>query len=225
MDISVKICGLSTVETLETALNCGADHVGFIFFAKSPRNIDPVAAAQLRETARGRAKAVAVTVNADDRTLDHIVSTVAPDLLQLHGLESPDRVASVKDRYGLPAMKAFSIREASDFEAIDPYRGVADRFLFDAKPPAASELPGGNGITFDWSLLKALDGDIDYMLSGGLNADNVANALLETGASALDVSSGVESAPGIKDAARIRSFFEAVKNPSQSMKTISETHS
>ncbi len=210
MTVSVKICGLKTPEVIQTALDCGADHVGFIFFEKSPRNVAPEVAGQLRSAARGRAKAVAVTVNADDATLERIVAVVDPDLLQLHGRESPQRVAEIKRRFGRPVMKAFAIREAADLDAIAPYRGIADRFLFDAKPPAGSELPGGNAVSFDWTLLARLDSDVDYMLSGGLDAGNIAVALERTGAKAVDLSSGVESAPGIKDVGLIRDFFKAV---------------
>lgn len=210
MELSVKICGLTTPDTLRAAIDNGADHVGFIFFAKSPRNIAPEEAARLRTAARGRAKAVAVSVNADDTTLDTIVSVMQPDMLQLHGSESPERVAAVKARFGLPVMKALPIREAGDLDAIQPYRGIADGFLFDAKPPAGAEVPGGNGIAFDWTLLSALDEDIKYMLSGGLNADNVSVALRQTGAHAIDASSGVERAPGVKDIGLIEAFFRAV---------------
>jgi len=210
MSISVKICGLKTAETIDAALEQGADHIGFIFFPKSPRNVDPERAAALRGAASDRAKVVAVTVNADDETLDDIVSRVEPDILQLHGGESPERLAAIKQRFGLPAMKALAVRESADLDAITPYRGIADRFLLDAKPPHGSDLPGGNGVSFDWTLLTALDPDVDYMLSGGLNADNVATALKQTGAGAIDLSSGVESAPGIKDISRITALFEAV---------------
>jgi phosphoribosylanthranilate isomerase len=210
MGISVKICGLKTAETLHAAIGSGADHVGFIFFPKSPRNIAPEEAANLREAARGRARAVAVSVDATDAELEAIVSAMAPDMLQLHGSESPDRVAAVKQRFGLPVMKALAIREASDLDAIQPYRGVADRFLFDAKPPAGSDLPGGNGVAFDWTLLSTLDADIEYMLSGGLNAENIGTALELTGAGAIDISSGVETAPGVKDIDLITEFFKAV---------------
>ena len=210
MTVSVKICGLKTPETMRAALDCGADHVGFIFFAKSPRNVAPEVAADLRKAARGRAKAVAVTVNADDETLEQIVEAVDPDMLQLHGKESPERLAEIRLRFDRPVMKAFAIREAADLDAIAPYKGIADRFLFDAKPPAGSELPGGNAVSFDWTLLARLDDDVDYMLSGGLDADNIAIALLQTGAKAVDLSSGVESAPGVKDVGLIRDFFKAV---------------
>ncbi|CUW43495.1 N-(5'-phosphoribosyl)anthranilate isomerase [Brucella vulpis] len=210
MALDIKICGLKTPEAVAAALDGGATHIGFIFFPKSPRHITPDAAARLRAAATGRAEAVAVTVDADDETLDEIVKTVRPDMLQLHGGETPERVRFLKERYDLPVMKAFSIREAGDLEAIAPYRGIADRFLFDAKPPKGSELPGGNGISFDWNLLAALEADIDYMLSGGLNADNIAEALLKTGAPGIDISSGVECAPGEKDVRLIENFFQAV---------------
>ncbi|MEI5679101.1 MULTISPECIES: phosphoribosylanthranilate isomerase [unclassified Mesorhizobium] len=211
MALDIKICGLKTDEALAAALAGAASHVGFIFFQKSPRNIDPIEAGRLRETARGRAKAVAVTVDADDETLDHIVASMSPDMLQLHGHETVERVAEVKARYGLPVMKAFAIREAADLDAIAPYVSVADRFLFDAKPPVGSELPGGNGVSFDWRLLAGLEGQIDYMLSGGLNAANIGEALRLTNPPGIDISSGVESTPGVKDVALIDGFFRAVQ--------------
>ena len=176
MSLDIKICGLKTDDALAAALAGGASHVGFIFFPKSPRNIDPADAGRLRKAATGKAKAVAVTVDADDAALDAIVAAMSPDMLQLHGSETPERVAAVKARYGLPVMKAFSVREAADLDAIAAYRGVADRFLFDAKPPEGSELPGGNGVPFDWRLLAGLDAGVDYMLSGGLNAANIGEA-------------------------------------------------
>ena len=151
--MDIKICGLKTGEAIDAALDGGASHVGFIFFPKSPRNVDPAEAGRLREAARGKAKAVAVTVDAGDAALDAIVEAMSPDVLQLHGHESPARVAEIRKRYGLPVMKALAIREAADLQAVKPYLGVADRFLLDAKPPAGSELPGGNGVSFDWSLL------------------------------------------------------------------------
>jgi phosphoribosylanthranilate isomerase len=211
MSLDIKICGLTTQETLDAALGLGASHVGFIFFTRSPRNVDPATAGLLRERARTRAAAVAVTVDADDGFLDAIVGAMTPDMLQLHGKESPARVDEVKARYGLPVMKAFSVSEAADLAAIAPFRGIADRFLFDAKPPKGSDLPGGNGVAFDWSLLAALDPGIDYMLSGGLNAANIGDALRLAKPPGIDVSSGVESAPGVKDAALIEEFFQAVR--------------
>ncbi|MEO4044375.1 phosphoribosylanthranilate isomerase [Hoeflea sp. CAU 1731] len=210
MTTTVKICGMKTKETIEAALASGASLIGFIFFEKSPRNVTPEEAGRLRRGIGDRASVVAVTVNADDAVLDRIVDEVKPDYLQFHGGETPERVRQVRARYGLPVIKAFSIRDAADIEAIQAWRGVADRFLLDAKAPAGSELPGGNGVSFDWSLLRTLDGDVDYMLSGGLNAGNVRAALETTGATAIDISSGVESAPGVKDSALISRFFEKV---------------
>lgn len=207
----VKICGLRNAETLDAALRHGASHVGFIFFARSPRNVAIADAARLRTRATGRANAVAVTVDADDAFLDALVDALSPDLLQLHGRETPQRVAEVKARHGLPVMKAFAVSRAEDLAAIGPWRGIADRFLFDARPPAGSDLPGGNGVSFDWTLLAALDRDVDYMLSGGLNAANVGDALRLADPPGIDVSSGVESAPGVKDEALIETFFEAVR--------------
>ncbi|PRD44333.1 phosphoribosylanthranilate isomerase [Phyllobacterium phragmitis] len=217
MALDIKICGLKTPDTIAAALNCGASHIGFIFFTKSPRNIDPETAGRLRTAAEGRAKAVAVTVDADDATLDAIVKAVRPDMLQLHGHETPERTADIKARYHLPVMKAFSIREATDLAAITPYQGIADRLLFDAKPPKGSELPGGNGVSFDWRVLAMLDGDVDYMLSGGLNAGNITEALKATNAPAVDISSGVEIAPGEKDVRLIGEFFQAVRAATNTM--------
>ena len=213
--MDIKICGLSTPETVNAALDGGASHIGFIFFPKSPRNVSAEAASALRQAVRGRAQVVVVTVNADDDALDTIVATVEPDVLQLHGSETPERVSAVKARYGLPVMKALSISTADDLVRAQSFAGVADRLLFDAKPPRGAELPGGNGITFDWSLLHGLDGSLPYMLSGGLNASNVGDALARVRPSGLDISSGVESAPGIKDVARIDAFFAAIRSANQ----------
>ena len=210
----IKICGLKTPEAVDRAVERGATHVGFIFFGKSPRNIEPDLAGILADRARGRAKIVAVTVDADNDDLDEIIALVRPDILQFHGAESPERVLTIKAVTGLPVMKAFSIREPDDLKRIGPYIGIADRFLFDAKPPAGSDLPGGNGVSFDWRVLRTLDADVDYMLSGGLNKDNIADALRETGARGIDVSSGVESAPGVKDLDKMDEFFAAVERAS-----------
>ncbi|WP_271897747.1 phosphoribosylanthranilate isomerase [Candidatus Phyllobacterium onerii] len=211
MSLDIKICGLKTDEAVAAALDGGASHIGFIFFPKSPRYADPREAGRLRQAARGRAIAVAVTVDPDDVTLDTIVAAMQPDMLQLHGDESVNRVADIKARYGLPVMKALALRERGDLEQIKPYIGVADRFLFDAKPPKGSELPGGNGVSFDWRVLSELDASTDYMLSGGLNASNIAEALRATNAQGIDISSGVESAPGVKDVGLIKDFFRAVR--------------
>lgn len=209
--LDIKICGLKTDAALGAALAGGASHVGFIFFPKSPRYVEPSEAGRLREAARGKAKAVAVTVDADDAFLDAIVAAMRPDMLQLHGSESPQRVAELKARHGLPAMKAFALREAADLAAIAPYRGVADRLLFDARPPKGSQLPGGNGVSFDWRILADLEPGTDYLLSGGVNAVNVGQALRLAGPPGFDISSGVESAPGVKEPALIEAFFRAVR--------------
>lgn len=211
MQLDIKICGLKTADALAAALDGGASHVGFIFFAKSPRNLSPQQAAGLRQAAQGRAQAVAVTVDADDDFLDTIVATMAPDMLQLHGSETAARVSAVKARYGLPVMKALAISQAADLDQISAFQTVADRFLFDAKPPKDATLPGGNGVSFDWQLLDGLDRSIDYMLSGGLDATNVGDALRLANPSGLDISSGVESAPGVKDKALIADFLDAVR--------------
>lgn len=212
MTLDIKICGLKTDAAVDAALAGGASHVGFIFFEKSPRHVPLDEAARLAARARGKALAVAVTVDAEDAMLDAIVSAMSPDMLQLHGKETPDRVAAVKARFGLPVMKAFSVSGPQDLATIAAHRGVADRFLFDAKPPKGSDLPGGNGVSFDWRLLAALDPGVDYMLSGGLNAGNVRDALRQANPPGLDISSGVESAPGVKSPALIANFFEAVKS-------------
>ncbi|MBZ9706988.1 phosphoribosylanthranilate isomerase [Mesorhizobium sp. ESP7-2] len=211
MALDIKICGLKTDQAMAAALAGGASHVGFIFFPKSPRYVEPAEAGRLREAARGRALAVAVTVDAKDAFLDEIVEKMQPDMLQLHGSETPERVTELKARHGLPVMKALPLSEAADLDRIRPFIGVADRFLFDAKPPKGSELPGGNGVTFDWRILAGLDAGIDYMLSGGLNAANIGDALRLANPPAIDISSGVESAPGIKDPALIEQFFRAVR--------------
>ena len=211
MSLDIKICGLSTAETVAAAISGGASHVGFIFFPKSPRNVTPEEAGRLRVLAKGRALAVAVSVDADDAFLDEIVAEMAPDMLQLHGRETPQRVADVKARYGLPVIKALSVADRADLDALAPYAGIADRFLLDAKPPKEAELPGGNGIAFDWRLLEGLSGEVDYLLSGGLDAANVAEALSLVSPPGLDLSSGVETAPGVKDPALITQFFAAVR--------------
>lgn len=211
MKTEIKICGLSTPEAIDRVADLNADMAGFIFFEKSPRHVTIDTAAALAERARNRGLAtVAVTVNMDDAGLDEIVARVKPDWLQLHGGESPERAAELKTRYGLPVMKAFAIREASDLERIAPFQGIADRFLFDAKPPKGSDLPGGNGVSFDWQLLATLDGAASYMLSGGLTKDNIGEALGISGATMVDVSSGVESAPGVKDLNMMDAFVGAV---------------
>jgi phosphoribosylanthranilate isomerase len=210
MKPDIKICGLKTPEAIDRALKRGATHIGFIFFEKSPRYVEPDVAGKLAEAARGKAKIVAVVVDPTNDDLDEIVTLLKPDMIQLHGNESPERVLTIKAVYALPVMKVFSVRDADDLKRVEAYIGIADRFLFDAKPPRGSELPGGNGVSFDWSLLSWLDGSVDYMLSGGLNKENIGEALAITNAPGIDVSSGVESAPGVKSLVMIDEFFDAV---------------
>lgn len=213
MTIELKICGLSTTQALTTARDGGASHLGFIFFEKSPRNVTPQEAAQLVAQA-GDCPAVAVTVDASNDFLDDIVATMAPKILQLHGQESVERVAEVKARYGLPVIKCFSIKSAEDLAKVSLYENVADRLLLDAKPPKGSDLPGGNGVSFDWSLVETLQSRLPVWLSGGLNIENLASALEvvrsdKNAFTGLDVSSGVESAPGVKDITKLREFLAA----------------
>ena len=215
MPVEIKICGLSTPEALQTCASEGADMAGFIFFEKSPRNVAPELAAELAELARGLPhplRTVAVTVDAEDAMLDAIVAAMKPDFLQLHGRETPQRIVELKQRHGLPVIKAFAVREAADLAALVPYEGIADRFLLDAKAPAGSDLPGGNGVSFDWRLLQALDTKTPWMLSGGLDVENIGEALAVSGATSVDVSSGVEAAPGRKDIAKIAAFIKTVRD-------------
>lgn len=211
MPVLVKICGLSTPETLDVALEAGADMVGFVFFPPSPRNISFELGHALGSRVRGRAKKVALSVDADDALLEQIVAALKPDLLQLHGHETPQRVAAIRESFGLPVMKALAIETKADLAAIAPYAGVADRLLFDARPPRDATRPGGLGKPFDWHLLEGLDLPVPFMLSGGLDPVNVAAALRTTRAPGVDVSSGVESAPGVKDPEKIRAFIRAAR--------------
>jgi len=211
MPLLVKICGLSTAEALDVALDAGADMVGFVFFLPSPRHVSLEAVRPLGLRAHGRAQKVALTVDATDDTLAAIVDALAPDMLQLHGRESPERVAAVKARFGVPVMKALPIAGRDDLAPIRDYRNVADRLLFDARAPREATRPGGLGKAFDWHLLENLDRGLAFMLSGGLDADNVAEALGITHARAVDVSSGVERAPGEKDPDKIRAFIRAAR--------------
>lgn len=217
MTTKVKICGLRDEAGLEAALNAGADYVGFVFFPRSPRNIAPAMARVLADKARGRAKIVALLVDPDDQLLDEVVGAVNPDIIQLHGAESPARVGEVARRLGKPVMKAVAVASADDVTAALNYRGVAERILFDAKalPGEAVALPGGNGIAFDWQALAGLEDGLDFMLAGGLTPLNVAEAVRLTRAPAVDVSSGVESRPGEKDPELIRRFISAAKTANQ----------
>ncbi|MEM9030754.1 MAG: phosphoribosylanthranilate isomerase [Pseudomonadota bacterium] len=208
----VKICGLSTAETMEVALDAGADFVGLVFFAKSPRNVSIAQARGLAEQASGRAEIVALVVDPDDELVGQIAAQVGPDVIQLHGAETPDRVREIGQKTGARTMKAIKVATRTDAAAALAYRDSADLILFDAKPPPGAELPGGNGLAFDWTALAEVAAEVDYMLSGGLSPENVRLAIEVTGAPAVDVSSGVESAPGVKDAARIRAFIAAAKD-------------
>ncbi|HEX8662925.1 MAG TPA: phosphoribosylanthranilate isomerase [Beijerinckiaceae bacterium] len=208
----VKICGLNTHEALGAALSAGADLVGFVRYPRSPRHLSLDEGRALSARAKGKALRVALTVDADDRELEDIVATIDPDILQLHGEETRERVAEVRARFGRPVMKAVGIAEEDDLAQIQTYGAVADRLLLDAKPPKIAEaLPGGNGLAFDWRLVAALDPGIPFMLSGGLRPDNVAAAIELTGARALDVSSGVERRPGEKDPEKIERFVRAAR--------------
>jgi phosphoribosylanthranilate isomerase len=211
MTFLVKICGLSTPETLDIAIEAGADMVGFVFFPPSPRNVSMAAAQELGARVRGRALKVALSVDADDALLGASIAALAPDILQLHGRETPARVTAVKACFGLPVMKAIPVETAADLTAVATYAGVADRLIFDARPPREATRPGGLGRPFDWRLLENLDSPVPFMLSGGLDAGNVAAALGVTRAPGIDVSSGVESAPGVKDPDRIRAFVRAAR--------------
>lgn len=207
----VKICGLSTSETLDAALDAGADMVGFVFFPPSPRNVSLADVGALGRRANGRARKVALSVDADDALLTNIVDTLRPDMLQLHGKETPARVSAIRQRFGLPVIKALPIETKADLGAIPLYARIADWLLFDARAPREATRPGGHGKTFDWRLLEQLDVAIPFMLSGGLDADNVAQALRITRAGGVDVSSGVESRPGVKDPDKIGAFVRAAR--------------
>ncbi len=206
----IKICGLKTEADIDTVLGRGGSEIGFIHFAPSPRHLELEAMIRLRAHVAGRAAVTVVTVNADDETLARIASRVRPDTLQLHGAESPARVAEIAALTGLPVMKAISVATQEDLEAVARFRPVADRILLDAKRPKGSVLPGGNGVSFDWSLLDALGEDRRFLLSGGLNPSNVAEAVRRVRPEGLDISSGVESEPGRKDAGLIHHFFDAL---------------
>ncbi len=212
MDNLVKICGLSTPETLDAALNAGADLVGFVRFPKSPRHVSLDLGHRLSLQAKGRAQRVVLLVNPEDEAIAQAIEAINPDLIQLHGSESPARVAEIRSMVKRPVMKAVGIAEASDLQALSPYAKGVDHILLDAKPPRTAEaLPGGNGISFDWRLLNGLDPKVSFMLSGGLNPDNVAEAIRLTKPRAVDVSSGVEVGPGLKDPARIAAFIKAAR--------------
>jgi phosphoribosylanthranilate isomerase len=213
MATKVKICGLTTAAAVEAALAGGADYVGFVFYPPSPRNISPEAAAEIAASARGRAKIVALLVDPDDALIERVVAALAPDLIQLHGHETPERVAEIRARFKRPVMKAVKVETAEDASEALRYRSAADLILFDAKAPKdwPEALPGGNGVPFDWHALDGVKEKVTYMLSGGLTPSNVAQSIRLTGATAVDVSSGVEARPGEKDLALIARFLAAAK--------------
>ena len=211
MSLVVKICGLSTPEALDVALDAGADMVGFVFFPPSPRHLAFETARTLAGRVRGRAQKVALTVDAVDEFLQSVVDALQPDMLQLHGIESTDRVETLRLAFGLPVMKALPVAVKGDLDCVARYAAVADRLLFDARAPREATRPGGLGNTFDWRLLQDINPGVPFMLSGGLDADNVGEALRVTRASAIDVSSGVERAPGVKDPDKIRAFIRAAR--------------
>jgi phosphoribosylanthranilate isomerase len=217
----IKICGLSTPATMEAALTSGATMVGLVFHRKSPRSISLEQAAELANQARGRAKIVALTVDPSDEGIDAIMAKVKPDLIQLHGSETPERVAEIEDRMGVPSLKAIGVSEVADIAHVRLYHERGRTVLLDAKPPKDAAYPGGHGKVFDWSILKSMPDDIPFFLSGGLTPENVGEAIrtihgfeaddLDLAFAGVDVSSGVESAPGVKDAAKIKAFIENAK--------------
>jgi phosphoribosylanthranilate isomerase len=214
MSVAVKICGLSRPDMLEAALEAGAAYIGLVFYEPSPRNVSLEQGEKLAALARGRATVVALTVNASDALLRAIATRVRPDFLQAHGEETPERVREMTEITGIPVIKAVKVKDSPDVDRARAYADVAAMVLFDARAPdaLADALPGGNGIAFDWSLLESSDGSRHFMLSGGLTCSNVAEAIRITGAPVVDVSSGVERAPGIKDAELIRKFIEAARS-------------
>lgn len=209
-NIRVKICGLSEPAHVQAAAEAGAAYVGFVFFAKSPRNVTPEQARDLALAAPPGVAKVALVVNATDAELDAILGAAPIDILQLHGAEPPERVTELRARFGLPVMKAVGVADAGDLAALETYAQVADQLLVDAKPPKDADLPGGNGLSFDWRLVAGRRWAVPWMLAGGLTPQNVAEAVRLTGAQQVDVSSGVETSPGVKDVGLIRAFIKAV---------------
>jgi phosphoribosylanthranilate isomerase len=207
-----KICGLSTPDAVDAALEGGAAYIGFVFFPKSPRRIEPLAAARLAAPALGRAKVVAVTVDPTDAELEAITTALGPDLIQLHGRETPERASEIKARTGAGLIKALPVSTADDLVAAAFWELIADHLMFDARPPAGSDLPGGVGARFDWDLLKGRSFARPWFLAGGLSADNISEAVRRSGAPLVDVSSGVETAPGLKDPRLISAFLTAVRS-------------
>jgi phosphoribosylanthranilate isomerase len=211
MPVKAKICGLSTPEAVEAALVGGAAYLGFVFFARSPRNVTPELAARLAAPARGKARIVALAVDPDDGEIDRIISTLRPDLIQLHGRETPQRASAIAARAGVGLIKVVPISEASDFEAASRYDGLVEHLMFETKPPEDADRPGGLGVTFDWSLMEGRRFQRPHFLAGGLDPWNVADAIGQSGAPLVDVSSGVERGAGLKDPGLIATFLDAVR--------------
>jgi phosphoribosylanthranilate isomerase len=224
MSLIVKICGLSTRETLDVALDAGANMVGFVFFPPSPRHLGLEAARDLGKLPQPRVSKVALTVDADDATLEGIVAALQPDILQLHGRETVARVRDIKRKFSLPVMKAIAVETRADLSALPGYAEVADRILFDARAPREATRPGGLGAVFDWHILEDLDLKVPFMVSGGLRAGNVAEAVRVTRAGGVDVSSGVERAPGLKDPEMIRAFIKAARTIERDAALAAEGH-
>jgi phosphoribosylanthranilate isomerase len=220
MPLLVKICGLKTPQALDVALEAGADQVGFVFFPPSPRDLGYEAARVLGQRVRDRAGKVALTVDATDEMLGEIVEALRPDMLQLHGTETPERVVAIRTRFGLPVMKALPVAERADLSPIYIYAKVAEKLIFDARPPKDATRPGGLGKSFDWRLLEGIDPGVPFLLSGGLDVGNVADALAITRAQGVDVSSGVERAPGEKDPDKIRAFVRAARQAHASLNRV-----
>ncbi len=216
-DVPVKICGLTETAGLQAAVEGGARYIGFNFFPPSPRYVDPDVAAKLCNQIPPGVCKVALVVNADDDTLAALVDRVPVDMLQLHGAEPSARVAEIKAQFGLPVMKAVGVSDASDLETLYTYARVADQLLVDAKPPKGAELPGGNGVAFDWQLLSGTVIPVPWLLAGGLTPDNVAQAIRLTGARQVDVASGVERPKGVKDPGLIRAFLAAARSPAPAL--------
>lgn len=213
MSVAVKICGLSDHDSVVTAANGGADFVGFVFFEKSPRHVTAEEVASLTEDLPDDVAKVGLFVDPDNALLDRVLGQIRLDYIQLHGSESPARVDAIRLEYGVPVIKAIGVAEPDDIQNAEAYTGHADRLLFDAKPQPQADHPGGNAQAFDWSLMKRYSGALPWLLAGGLTPDTVASAIAQSGAAAIDVSSGVESAPGRKDPALITAFLNAAKAP------------
>ena len=211
-NVKVKICGLTTSNTVQAAIAADTDYIGFVFFAKSPRYVTPQESTKLAEFVPETVIKVGLVVDADDALLDDIMSNSSVNMLQLQGKETPERVAKIKFKTGLPVMKAVGVSEKSDLDVLEDYIGIADQLLIDAKPPKGAKLPGGNGLAFDWTILSEATISAPWMLAGGLTADNVAQALSVTGASQVDVSSAVEHKLGEKDPSKIRTFIKSAKS-------------